>query len=237
MFENKLYCYECDDDVSVKYINKEVSHIINKEDITIEVKMPYCEKCGEELSDLELEEMRYDIAYDRYRTLKRLLFPDEIKEIREKYGLSQRAFSRVLGFGESTINRYELGALQDNANNIIIKLSEEPQNMLKLLEQNQDNLSENERKLLSARIDEITVSNSELECPREITVSKQIVDRIIDSHEQLNKKINSIDKKLENLGIEYKEKLFTNTSDWPRFDSNEENELVGSLDNIGGYRN
>ena len=237
MLKDKLYCYKCDEDVNVEYITKEVSHNINKENINIEATIPYCKKCGEELSDFELEETRYNAAYNKYRDIKRFLYPKDIKRIREKYGLSQRAFSRVLGFGESTINRYELGAMQDKANNVIIKLSEEPKNMIKLLKQNQDNLSDDESRMLSTKIDEIIISDSKLEISDTITISKEIADKIINDLDQLNKKMNLVDKKLETLEKDYREEKFNIGDDWPVLDHFERMDPLKILDVSGNYTN
>ena len=51
-----------------------------------------------------------------------MLLPDEIKNIRNQYNLSQASFSRFLGFGEKTITRYENGAIQDLCHDNIIRL-------------------------------------------------------------------------------------------------------------------
>lgn len=37
------------------------------------------------------------------------LTPQDIKDIRAKYGLSQRSFARLLGLGEASLARYEKG--------------------------------------------------------------------------------------------------------------------------------
>ena len=36
--------------------------------------------------------------------------PDSIKSIRNRYGLSQQGFARLLGIGEASMARYESGA-------------------------------------------------------------------------------------------------------------------------------
>ena len=65
-----------------------------------------------------------------------LLTTNEIKEIRERYGLSQKDFALALGMGEITINRLENGSIQSEAVDSIIRLSENPENMLELIERN-----------------------------------------------------------------------------------------------------
>ena len=48
--------------------------------------------------------------------------PEEIEKIREQYGLSQKNFARLLGWGDITIHRYESGAIQDDAHNDVLSL-------------------------------------------------------------------------------------------------------------------
>lgn len=45
--------------------------------------------------------------YDMYKKEKGLLQSSEIKNIREKYDLSQKDFSIILGLDETSIERYE----------------------------------------------------------------------------------------------------------------------------------
>jgi len=45
-----------------------------------------------------------------FRREARLLTPEEIREGREKLGLTQKEFANLLGVGEATISRWETGA-------------------------------------------------------------------------------------------------------------------------------
>jgi len=49
-------------------------------------------------------------ADTRLRREARLLTPEEIREGREKLGLTQRQFANLLGVGEATVSRWETGA-------------------------------------------------------------------------------------------------------------------------------
>lgn len=64
--------------------------------------------------------------------------PEEIKQIRQQYGITQVGFSRVLGFGDKTIARYENGALQDTAPNNLILLMKNEKNFIELWEKRKD---------------------------------------------------------------------------------------------------
>ena len=63
------------------------------------------------------------------------------RSIREKYGLSQVAFAKVLGLGNKTVARYENGSIADMAQNNLIELMKQPSNFRELLQKNQDKIS------------------------------------------------------------------------------------------------
>ena len=73
----------------------------------------------------------------------KLLLPDEIKNIRETYGLSQRSFAKLLNWGEKTIQRYERGSIQDKAHNSLLLFLKNPENMKIFIEENEINLEKN----------------------------------------------------------------------------------------------
>ena len=69
---------------------------IKGEEITVTSTVLVCEKCLNEIFDEELDEANLNAAYSIYRERYHLLPPARIREIREKYGLSQRSLGRIL---------------------------------------------------------------------------------------------------------------------------------------------
>ncbi len=137
---NKALCPDCEEYTDVTLgVEKEVYNV-RGEPIKIEAEVAICQKCGEKIFDEERDSRNFEIAYNQYRKKHNLLLPDEIRTIREKYGLSQRALSRLLGWGEITIHRYENGAIQDNVHDSLLRLIEDPQNIQKFLEANRNKL-------------------------------------------------------------------------------------------------
>jgi len=63
-----------------------------------------------------------------------MLQPEQIKEFRLKLGLTQKEFSGILGIGIATLNRYENGALQTEAQDRLIQAMEQPENIIQFLE-------------------------------------------------------------------------------------------------------
>lgn len=134
------FCPNCEEYTETTFgVEKEVYNV-RGEPIEIEAGITICQKCGAKIFDEERDSRNLEIAYSHYRLKHNLLLPDEIRTIREKYGLSQRALSRLLGWGEITIHRYENGAIQDNVHNSMLRLIEEPRNMQNLFEASQNKL-------------------------------------------------------------------------------------------------
>ncbi len=134
------FCPNCEEYTEATLgVEKEVYNV-RGEPIEIEAEITICQECGTKIFDEERDSQNLEKAYSHYRKKHNLLLPDEIRLIREKYGLSQRALSRLLGWGEITIHRYENGAVQDNVHNNFLRFIEDPQNMQKLFEANHNKL-------------------------------------------------------------------------------------------------
>lgn len=150
-----------------KIIKRKATYCIKGEPIEILEKVRTNLKNNEDIFDEELENKNLENIYNQYRKKHSLLTPNRIKETREKYGVSQRAFSRILGWGEVTIHRYETGALQDRSHNDALVLLESPNNMKILLENNKNkinrkdyiNIKENLQKLMKDDIDKTLEKN------------------------------------------------------------------------------
>jgi len=140
MKEN-LFCTECFNDENFKKINGAITHEIKGEEFEENVEKFICQNCGEEIIEDEDFDKSLLNAFNDYRIKHNLLLPEEIENIRETYDLSQRALSRLLGWGQITIHRYEKGALQDKAHNQMLSFIKQPNNMLDLLEKNKENIS------------------------------------------------------------------------------------------------
>lgn len=104
---------------------------VRGEDIEVFTRVHYCPDGDHSFYSIDDEDEKFQLAYTEYRKRKGLLQPIEIKQIREKYGLSQRAFARLLGWGEITIHRYESGAIQDDVHNDLLLMIRELENFKK----------------------------------------------------------------------------------------------------------
>mgnify|MGYP006186722077 CR=1 FL=1 len=59
-----------------------------KEVFTIKQRFYLCEYSGERFTSTQLDELNLSLVYNAYRAKHHILSPEEIKETREKYGLS-----------------------------------------------------------------------------------------------------------------------------------------------------
>ena len=139
------YCDACGKEVEAKIVSRQETFNVCGEKITVEAQILVCAECGEELFCEELDSATLVNAYNEYRRKHKLLLPDEIKEIREQYGLSQRSFAKLLNWGDKTICRYENGSVQDKAHNSLLLFLREPKNMRTYLTENEIALDERQK--------------------------------------------------------------------------------------------
>ena len=156
--ETRLFCPKCDSFETVDIRIERESYPVKNEDIEIMAKVSYCTCCGEQVWNEDCEEENLLAAYNEYRKRHGLLMPEEIRAIREKYGLSQALFSKVLGLGEKTITRYENGSIQDAAHNGLVALSGKPDAFSYLLDLNKNMLTDREYCKVSNAIAALRVS-------------------------------------------------------------------------------
>lgn len=112
---------------------------------------------GKEVFDRNIEIENDQRLYDIYKKQNNLLTNFEIKKIRQKYDLTQKEYALVIGVGEVTVHRFEKGAIQTEAVDSIMKLSNDPDNMAFLLLQNRKNIGESLYDSLLKRIKELQV--------------------------------------------------------------------------------
>ncbi|WP_324667992.1 type II TA system antitoxin MqsA family protein [Geochorda subterranea] len=141
------YCPNCDDTRQLRTERRREAYVVRGEPIEVEAEVLICGTCGETVFDPERDERTLLRAYNVYRERKGLLKPDEIRRLRERYGLSQRSLARLLGWGLVTIQRYERGALQDKSHDDLLRALEDPNFVLELLDRQGDRLPERVRQV------------------------------------------------------------------------------------------
>ena len=143
------YCPTCECEQEILLVQKEETYPVKGESTTINAIVCTCAHCGEEIMSFEYDDDNLRKAYAKYRSRHGLLQPEEIKAIREQYGVSQVTFARIIGVGDKTIARYENGSLQDEAINNLIVLARDPKNFSILLDKNKYLIAPEEVKRLA----------------------------------------------------------------------------------------
>ncbi len=153
--KEKLFCEQCGKLVRYKTTKKKENYNVKNYPIEVERTVAICEECGAELLEPYYENENLKAAYRKYAELNNLVLPEEIKEIRSKYNVSQTLFALILGLGEATIQRYEMGSLPTKVNSDLIKRVSEPVEFYKILKSNKDNIPDIEYKRILGNIQRI----------------------------------------------------------------------------------
>ncbi len=97
---------------------------VNGEEIRVpNISHLRCPKCGEGLFSLQEAEALRLGAFDIYRRTHGLLSADEIRAIRERYGLTQAELARLLRLGGNTVSRWEAERnVQTAAMDVLLRL-------------------------------------------------------------------------------------------------------------------
>lgn len=151
----RKYCEECGKEVETKVITKKETYDVCGEPIEVYAQVLICAECGEEFYCEEFDNATLINAYNEYRIRHKLLLPEEIKKIREQYGLSQRSFAKLLNWGDKTICRYENGSIQDKAHNSLMLFLREPENMRTYLTENEIVLDERQKEKLLDTVEKL----------------------------------------------------------------------------------
>jgi putative zinc finger/helix-turn-helix YgiT family protein len=114
-----------------------------------------CQDTGESFSTTELDELNQQQVYNLYRSRHNIPFPDEIKAIREKYGLSAAKMSEVLDFGINSYRNYENGEIPSPANAKLIRLADDPVQFMKFLEEKKHIFSANAYQKAHRQVDQL----------------------------------------------------------------------------------
>ncbi len=137
----KGICPNCEKESDLELIRTTENIEIRGEEIEVETEYYRCLNCGEEFEDPSSDDDPLDKAYREYRRRHNMTQPEEIRNLRKRYGLTQGEMAKLLGWGAVTLSRYENGALQDETHEKTLRLAMEPRNLSKLIEETPDALS------------------------------------------------------------------------------------------------
>lgn len=117
----KVYCPYCKKEVEYKIEKRELKEFRGIEVNTFE-NVAICNECNQDLYVNKIEDENNEKIYKIYREKANIIKAEDIVKLREKYDISQRELTAILGFGKMTINRYERGGLPTKSQSDYIKL-------------------------------------------------------------------------------------------------------------------
>jgi len=144
----KQYCPHCQCTTEFDLDDRILSYPVEGETVRIEATVLVCPSCHGIVPDQYLDRCNLSKAYAVYRARHGLLGPDDVRAIRKNYGLTQRAFAKLLGWSPATVNRYEKIGVGTEANNSLLKLMSDPTKSGDLIRQRVGGLSRRDRKRL-----------------------------------------------------------------------------------------
>lgn len=137
--EIKYSCPICEKEHKVEVYKEPTKAIIKKQPIEYIETYYYCPVNEEEFYPSQVLDNNLLEARDSYRNENQLLTSSEIKDIRKYYGLNQKEFSNIFGWGDITIQRYETKLIQEETyNNMIKRAKEDPLFLYEELKKHED---------------------------------------------------------------------------------------------------
>ena len=103
------------------------------ETISYERFFYHCLDSDMEFEDEELEARNLKLVYDTYRRRHSIPLAEELKQMRERYGLPMSAMSLILGLGENQYALYEDGAVPTASVGKLLSLAADPAVMREML--------------------------------------------------------------------------------------------------------
>ena len=117
----KVYCPYCKKEVEYRIEKRDIKEFKGIEVNTFE-NVAICNECNEDLYVNEIENENNERIFKIYRKIANIITPQDIVNLRNKYDISQRELTAILGFGKMTNNRYERGGLPSKSQSDYIRL-------------------------------------------------------------------------------------------------------------------
>jgi len=150
--ETSRDCPFCD--AKAKLESVETTKEFKKETFKIREFYYKCTSCGEEFMTTATDELNINQVYNQYREKHGIPFPEEMVQIRTRYGLSAQKMSQILGLGINTYSNYEKGEIPSLAGSRLIYSAGNPEIFHSYLAQAMEFLSGSTYNSLEKRLKE-----------------------------------------------------------------------------------
>jgi putative zinc finger/helix-turn-helix YgiT family protein len=104
-----------------------VPHEVRGIRFEVEDRVNVCSHCGFITIPLDRADAHGRLTDRTYRRLAGILTAEEIRQARQRVGMSQRQFAAYLGVGEASVKRWEAGVLPDRSSSELVRLRTDPE--------------------------------------------------------------------------------------------------------------
>jgi putative zinc finger/helix-turn-helix YgiT family protein len=146
------FCPYCEKTTPAAVVDAVVAQTVKGVDVEVSARLVRCGECDREFNSPELDQDLAAMALAAYRTKAGLLTPEQIRAFRATFDLTQQELARLLGWGITTLSRYENGAIQDEAHDRALRMIMRPETLLAELAQRPEALAPERRQLVLARL-------------------------------------------------------------------------------------
>ncbi len=160
----KVYCYECDKEVSVTIKEEKIQMDIKGVMFSYVGNIAFCEECGSEVYLSELDDENIKKGNEVYRDKIGIIKVQEIFDLLKKYNIGKDPLAELLGWGVKTITRYCSGLMPSKGYSDRLKELFNPYKMYELFQARKDILTEIASKKLELSIQkeiDLLLENSE----------------------------------------------------------------------------
>jgi len=116
-----MKCFQCEEGKMVSQLTEMTAHV-RGEEVAVRTEAMVCKRCGFQVLTDEQSNAYTIASADAYRQRHNLLTTKDLKKVRERLGMSFRAFAKYLRVGEASPKRWEAGLVQDEAMDELIRL-------------------------------------------------------------------------------------------------------------------
>jgi putative zinc finger/helix-turn-helix YgiT family protein len=116
-----MKCFQCEKGKMVSQMTEMRAHV-RGEEVPVRTEAMVCKRCRFQVLTDEQSNAYTIASADAYRQKHNLLTTKELKEIRERLGMSFRAFAKYLKVSEASPKRWEAGLVQDEAMDELIRV-------------------------------------------------------------------------------------------------------------------
>ncbi|MET4104760.1 type II TA system antitoxin MqsA family protein [Hymenobacter sp. UYP22] len=131
------------------------TQVFRKESFNYTYHFYECDETGERFITPELANLNTAQVYNQYRESHRIMFPEQIQAMRQRYDLTAARMSLLLDLGPNQYRQYEDGEMPSASNARLLRLASNPRTFREMVEAKRTELRSNEYAKLVNRLLEL----------------------------------------------------------------------------------